>query len=332
MRPRLSRPEAVLLGAASALAGAAVYAPSALHEPALKVFADDRTVFGIVNGVNVLSCAAFTFAGVIGLWRLARTDARVVPGTHRAMTFLFFAGMALLGIGAATYQLEPNAHGLMVQRACLSAALAGLVGIAASGRLGERASSWWGLCTLSAGVVTALYAVHQTVIAWSLFAVSVPAVIWSILCGTPRNDALPVRWSQLLLGALVAKLLALNDALIFSWTGWVSGQTLSHLAACACAWPVMSALARSERAWQAAEDFSDSLVIQGTSRSRSSHAARPIRAEALDEGGEALFLDRCPDFAHQVEVVVEVMDGSEHWAEHFPTAVQMMEVRARETT
>ena len=79
--------------------------------------------------------------------------------------------------------------------------------------------------------------------------------------------------------------------------------------------------------------FKHALVQnKGLIRRFDSHPARPVRLELRAELRKLPCLQRLAHFAHQVQVVVQVVDGGEHGAEHFAAAVQVVQVGAAETT
>src|SRR5262245_16048174 len=58
------------------------------------------------------------------------------------------------------------------------------------------------------------------------------------------------------------------------------------------------------------------------------HVLFQFRVEASDEVFEATALNRCAQAAHQIEVVVQVVDGRQHRPEHLPALVEMAQVGA----
>ena len=60
------------------------------------------------------------------------------------------------------------------------------------------------------------------------------------------------------------------------------------------------------------------------------HPACPVRLELRPECPKPPSVQRIADFLHQVQVVVQVVDGCQHRPEHFAAAVKMVEVGAAE--
>jgi hypothetical protein len=73
-------------------------------------FADGRTIWGIPNALDVLSNIPFCIVGVWGLvWLLSGGGRRVfVDPLERIPWLIFFAGVALTGVGSWWYHLAPS--------------------------------------------------------------------------------------------------------------------------------------------------------------------------------------------------------------------------------
>lgn len=55
-----------------------------------------------------------------------------------------------------------------------------------------------------------------------------------------------------------------------------------------------------------------------------------IGLEAGAELGKRARVERIADFLHQVQVIVQVVDGGQHGAQHFAAAVQVVQIGAAE--
>src|SRR5436190_19830552 len=99
----------------TALLLAFLFVPSTPQDPAYHDFADQRTMLGIPNALNVLSNIGFVIVGVIGLLKVQRRD---------AITLTFFAGMLATGIGSSIYHLAPRDATLVVDRLPMTIAFA----------------------------------------------------------------------------------------------------------------------------------------------------------------------------------------------------------------
>src|ERR1017187_3931484 len=73
-------------------------------------FTDHRPVFGMPNCVDVLSNMPCVIVGILGLVWLSRrsSDTSLIERRERLPYFVFFAGVALTGLGSSWYHLAPN--------------------------------------------------------------------------------------------------------------------------------------------------------------------------------------------------------------------------------
>jgi hypothetical protein len=124
-------------------------------------FADDRTMLGVPNFLNVASNLPFFVVGALGLRLLLRPDA-VGPGrpvlepVERWPFLVFFAGVLLTGFGSSYYHLAPGNDRLVWDRLPMTVAFMGFFASMIGERVGVRAGAWllWPLVWL--GVVSVL--------------------------------------------------------------------------------------------------------------------------------------------------------------------------------
>jgi hypothetical protein len=235
-----------------AVLGLLLYGPIAQPEQYHK-FADQRAIFGVRNGADVLSNAGFA---IVGLWGLARLwPARA----HRALSaawpgyFLFLAALALTAAGSAFYHLAPDNGRLVWDRIPIALACAGLLaGVRADCRpetstrlaaallaIAALASVlWWRLTDIAGAGDLRPYALVQ-----GLPLVLIPA--WHAIYAAPRGERLAFAAAILLYVA--AKVVELNDQALFSALGGLSGHTLKHLLATAAGAAITFQLIRRVR-------------------------------------------------------------------------------------
>ena len=91
-------------------------------------FADQRTIFGIAHGLDVLSNLAFLASGLLGLLFVAKFGRALDAGTRWAFATLFF-GLVLTSIGSAYYHLAPDNQRLVFDRLPMIIAMAGCGGV-----------------------------------------------------------------------------------------------------------------------------------------------------------------------------------------------------------
>jgi hypothetical protein len=196
--------------------------PRFAQDPRYHDFADQRTIAGIPNLLNVLSNAVFAAAGFVGL---RRGRQRGVAATT------LFASAILVAAGSAWYHLHPNNQTLVWDRLPMTLVFMSLVALVIGDRIGPRAGQ-------------AMFG--------PLLAVGIGSVVWWRLSGDLRLYALVQFFPMLavplmlllfrgryraagfcwVLGWYVlAKVFELADRQVFAMNGMVSGHTLKHLAA-----------------------------------------------------------------------------------------------------
>jgi hypothetical protein len=247
---RLAKTETLLLAACLLLLALAAFGPAVAQPPHAHDFADARTLWGIPHCLDVLSNLPFALAGALGLVVLVRVPAAALAPAQRACARLFFIGLVATSFGSSWYHLAPDDMGLLVDRTAMAIAFAGLLGLLATGRVSERAGATLAAAVLLFGPVAVLvWFLSGNVLPWAVVQFGGIALILLLLALRRVGDALPVRWSLVLLAYAVAKLFEINDHRLFEASGQLlSGHTLKHLVAACAAWPVIAALtARSQQ-------------------------------------------------------------------------------------
>ena len=198
-------------------------------------FADQRTIFGVANGFDVLSNLAFLVSGLVGLFLVAKFGRALDAGTRWAFAALFF-GLVLTSAGSAYYHLAPDNQRLVFDRLPMIIAMAGCGGALLTDRFGGRA-----VWTVAPLIATGLWTVYQ----WNASEAAGHGDLrwyslyqgWIILTGAlllwmfpSRNQATPA-FVIAVAGNVAAKLFELLDRPIYAPGGIVSGHTLKHLSA-----------------------------------------------------------------------------------------------------
>lgn len=244
MRSSLTACERVLLLVCLALLGLALFGPEASQPLHYHEFADRRTLFGLPLAMDVLSNALFLFVGLAGVGCLVAYPRRALTNVQRAMSILFIAGLVFTAFASAWYHLHPDDFGLAIDRSGMAVAFAGLLGLAAAGRVSERAGAALGLAVLLAAPLAIKYWMASgNVLPWGVLQFGgMGLILWASLL-RPRSKALDVRWSLVILAYAAAKLLELNDEAVYQLTSHlVSGHTLKHVFAALAGCPVVFAL------------------------------------------------------------------------------------------
>jgi hypothetical protein len=244
MRSTLSKNEALLTTAFAALLAFAIFGPSLAQPEHYHAFADQRTLGAIPHALDVLSNLPFAMAGVFGLYCLWAVPARTLGNVQRAMAALFFAGLLLTAGGSSWYHWAPDDAGLAIDRNGMGVAFAGLLGLAAAGRVSERAGAALGLALLLlAPFSIRAWSVGGTLLPWAVLQFGGAALLAWLAVLRPRYWALDIRWLLVIAAYASAKVLEMGDHEVYRLTGeWVSGHTLKHLLAALAAGPVITAL------------------------------------------------------------------------------------------
>ncbi len=245
----LSRSEAGLLVGACALAGLAVLGPvlpADLHQHG---FADQRSLLGIPCALDVLSNLPFAVAGIWGLAWLARRGRGALDGATRALAGLFFTGLLLTAVGSGVYHWRPDDAGLLWDRLGMVLPFAGLLGLAAAGRVSARAGWAAAGAVLLAGPAAVLWWAHSgNLLPWAVVQLGGMLVVLALAALPRRATGLAVHLGAVIAFYGVAKLFEAADHAVLEATGgWVSGHSLKHLIAAGAALPVLDALARVRR-------------------------------------------------------------------------------------
>jgi hypothetical protein len=244
MRSIISKTETMLLAAclvllAVALAGPVLPQPGHYHD-----FADQRVLWGLPFAMDVLSNIPFALAGVAGMVALLRLPPLALDTVPRAMAWLFFAGLVVTAGASSWYHWRPDEAGLAIDRCGMAVAFAGLLGLAAAGRVSDRAGAALALAVLVLAPLAAQVAAHPgNVLPWAaLQSGGIALMLWFAVLRS-RRGALAFNCGLVILAYAVAKLLELNDHQVYALTGqFVSGHTLKHVAAAFAAGPVIAAL------------------------------------------------------------------------------------------
>jgi hypothetical protein len=232
----------VLLGVTVAVIAALAAVPPIPQDPAYHHFADQRSLLGIANALNVLSNAAFTAVGIMGLWRLFRRETPGATFEHSADRWpyvVLFIGVMLTGFGSWYYHRAPDNARLVWDRLPMTVGFGGLVAAVLGERLSPRVGRVALPVLLAMGVASVLY--------WRAtelrgvgdlrpyaFVQFFPVVLIPMLM-----VLFPSRYTRggdlLGAGALygVAKVCEHFDEQFIAVGGIVSGHTLKHLVAAA---------------------------------------------------------------------------------------------------
>ena len=256
----LSRRETSLV-AALVLLTAAVFLAPALELPmaGAAAFADTRSLGALPNALDVLSNLPFALMGLLGLRALGRLEstheaswpraAESLPLNTLDCAWLFFAGLLVTTAGSVFFHLHPDVLRLAADRAGMTIAFAGMIGLAVSDQVSPRAawpSAWF---VLASGLLSvAIYHETGNVMPWAVVQFGGMALLVALALSGPRRNGPPVLGVRL--GTVVAlyalaKLFELADAQLFEVSGgWLGGHAVKHVLAALAALPVLLAVRR----------------------------------------------------------------------------------------
>lgn len=237
---------AILSGVAASLVVIAAFAPAIPQDPAYHLFADNRVLCGVPRFGDVVSNLPFMLVGLVGLWSVTGARSRsLFEGPGDGLPYrVFFAAVAMVGLGSAYYHWEPSTERLFWDRLPMTVAFMAFFSAVTADRINQRAGVVWVLpISVALGVASLVYwrwsesMGHGDLRPYALIQFG-PMVILPLMCLLFRESRLTdVRY---LAGVLVVYGLALAvarfDYEVLDRTGGViSGHGLKHMiAACAC--------------------------------------------------------------------------------------------------
>lgn len=222
--------------------GAVRFTPRISVSPSYHVFADQRTILGIPNFFDVISNIPFICVGGFGIYWLITGASRrsfVLP-IEKIPYFVFFAGVALTGIGSYRYHLYPSNARLMFDLLPMTCCFMSMVAIV----IIERVNIAWGFALLApllvAGLASVIYWANTQVrgegdYRFYLLAQFAPVVLLPLIAILFPSRYTGTEYLAVALGLFIlAKYLEYFDRHIFG-TLKVSGHTLKHvIGALAC--------------------------------------------------------------------------------------------------
>lgn len=240
--------EASLLAAALALLALALGGPVLHDHPHQHGFADQRTLWGIPCALDVLSNLPFALAGAWGLVLLGRVRPGALDAATRATARLFCAGLLLTAAASSWYHWQPDDAGLAVDRAGMSVAFAGLLGLAVADRISDRAGRVLaGLTLLLAPLAVTTPLLNGNTLPWVVLQFGGLVLLAALALSRARAGALGFSLGAVIVIYALAKALEVSDHAVFELTrGGVSGHSLKHVVAALAVAPVLQALRRAK--------------------------------------------------------------------------------------
>jgi hypothetical protein len=205
------------------------------------LFADNRTLLGIPNCLNVLSNLPFVIVGLLGLRetlsRRAERTAAFVDPWERWPYVALFGGVALTSVGSAYYHLAPDNARLVWDRLPMSVGFMGLLTALVAERVSVTVGRWLFVPLLiagAAGVGSWYWSELQNAGDLRLYVlVQYGSLLWVVVLLL----LYPARYSgtrYLVTGLVVygvSKMFEVADRQTWEVARIVSGHTLKHLVA-----------------------------------------------------------------------------------------------------
>ena len=233
----------LMLWFAAAIAFAVAFAsPRMAQPPEYHRMADERTMAGIPNALNVLSNLPFALVGLLGIATVRAAKRTFDDPRDRWPYFALFAGVLLTAACSSYYHLAPDNARLVWDRLPMTVGFMGLFAAMLTERVNPRLGRALLVPLIFAGVGSVVYwfwtelrgvgdlRPYLLVQFGSLMLVALILLLYP----SPLRDARYIV-GGLLIYAL-AKVFEVADALIFDFGRVVSGHTLKHLVAAMGVW------------------------------------------------------------------------------------------------
>lgn len=219
--------------------------PVAYHD-----FADQRSMYGIDNFLDVASNVAFALAGAAGLAVALGRRGQFQSGIERWPYVVFFVGVLLTAAGSAYYHLAPDNETLFWDRLPMTIAFMALVASQVVDRINTRAGLALLVPMLLLGVASVVYwriterAGAGNVMPYGILQAYSMAVLLVMAALTPSRYSLGHYLYWVFGWYLLSKFFETFDVEVMGLGEVVSGHTLKHLSAAIAPVAVCLMLAR----------------------------------------------------------------------------------------
>jgi hypothetical protein len=205
------------------------------QDPGYHHFADNRIVFGIPNGLDVLSNVPLIIIGVWGIVFTARMLTKNGFKSPVLLYFIFFIGIFFTGFGSSYYHHAPSNDTLFWDRLPMTIAFMGFFCSVICEMASPRASRIFILPLLAVGVSSVLYwhwseALGRGDLRLYGLVQFLPIILITLILFMYK---LPVNYLNYIIAAMffyfISKMTELLDIQIFQLLGVMSGHTLKHV-------------------------------------------------------------------------------------------------------
>ena len=200
-------------------------------------FADSRTVGSVPNFWDVTSNVPFVLVGLLGLYRASLKNKIKIVAVNSIAYKVFFAGIALVGVGSGYYHLNPDNATLVWDRLPMTIAFMALFSIIVGEFMTPRAGSILLLPLIVFGLLSVLYW-HWTETAGNgdlrlyILVQFLPMLLIPVIMVCFESACTLVGGYWLLLGIyLAAKVFEHFDREVFAFHGLMSGHSIKHVVA-----------------------------------------------------------------------------------------------------
>ncbi|HEY6465833.1 MAG TPA: hypothetical protein VIY69_07570 [Candidatus Acidoferrales bacterium] len=215
-------------------------------------FADQRTLLGVPNGLNVISNVLFLFVGILGIGHILRRNpadrSGLLDSRERWPWLVFFAAVTSTAFGSAYYHVNPNDHTLVWDRLPMAIGFMALLAAVFAERVNVTADLWLLTPLTLCGAATVMYwSITQSrgngdLRPYALVQFGSGVVLLLIVALYPPRYT---RGADLILSLVIyaiAKALEWADRAVYGVGHVVSGHTLKHIAAAVSAWWILRML------------------------------------------------------------------------------------------
>lgn len=221
-----------ILSIAAALFLPAVPQPVDYHD-----FADQRSMLGIANFLDVASNAGFLVVALAGFVVVARRDTEFGRSYERWPYAVFFAGMLLTALGSGYYHLAPDNETLFWDRLPMTIAFMSLIAAQITERISIRAGMVLLAPMLLVGAASVVYWIATeragagNVIPYVVLQAYAVAALLLIALTQPSRYTRGGDIYWVFAGYVAAKVLEFFDHVILELGHLISGHSLKHIAA-----------------------------------------------------------------------------------------------------
>ncbi len=234
MFPGITWRHALLLAVLAGGVASALLAEPVAQDPAYFLFADQRSLFGLPNFLDVMSNLPFAIVGAAGLYFLSRDTG---TPSNRLAWQVFLVGVLLTAFGSGYFHLAPRNETLVWDRLPMTIAFMAFFAIVIGEYLSVTLAKRLLLPLLLLGAASVFYWAHTEALgrgdlrAYALVQFLPMLLIPLLILLFRRRSDLGRYMAWMIVFYIAAKVLEFFDAAVFAAGGIVSGHSLKHVVA-----------------------------------------------------------------------------------------------------